>query len=49
MAGGWKRKKWVFGMLGVNKRGRGHAKPVLRLVKRRRRRDLVLTVLKWDL
>ncbi|KAI2647155.1 IQ domain-containing protein H [Labeo rohita] len=41
MAGGWKRKKWVFGMLGVNWRGRRHAKPVLRLVERRRRRDLV--------
>lgn len=41
MAGGWKRKKWVFGMLGVNRRGRRHAKPVLRLVERRRRRDLV--------
>ncbi|XP_035980583.1 uncharacterized protein LOC118556654 [Fundulus heteroclitus] len=41
MAGGWKRKKWVFGMLGVNRRGKRHAKPVLRLVERRRRRDLV--------
>ena len=41
MAGGWKRKKWVFGMLGVNRRGRRHEKPVLRLVENRRRRDLV--------
>lgn len=41
MAGRWKRKKWVFGMLGVNRRGRRHAKPVLHLVERRRGRDLV--------
>lgn len=40
-AGGWKRKKRVFGMLGVNKRGRRQAKPVLRLVERSRRRDPV--------
>lgn len=41
MAGRWKRKKWVFWMLSVNRRGRRHAKPVLHLVERRRGRDLV--------
>lgn len=40
VAGAWKRKKWVFGMLGVYKRGT-RTKPVLRLVERRTRRDLV--------
>ncbi|XP_057183219.1 uncharacterized protein LOC130549894 [Triplophysa rosa] len=41
IAGGWKRKKWVFGMLGVSHRGKTAGKPVLRLVERRGRRDLV--------
>ncbi|KAJ0032074.1 hypothetical protein NQD34_002155, partial [Periophthalmus magnuspinnatus] len=35
MAGGWKRKRWVFGMLGVRKNG--GRKPILRLVACRRR------------
>ncbi|KAK7906777.1 hypothetical protein WMY93_015389 [Mugilogobius chulae] len=39
MAGGWKRKKWVFGMLGV--RNNGGRRPILRLVERRSRRHLV--------
>lgn len=57
MAGGWKRRKWVFGMLGVQstqmqpgrrqpgQRPRGprrrSGKPVLRLVEKRGRRELV--------
>ncbi|KAM6997210.1 DNA mismatch repair protein Mlh1 [Tautogolabrus adspersus] len=40
MAGGWKRKKWVFGMLGVKHRGQKSV-PVLRLVERRTRQELV--------
>lgn len=40
MAGGWKRKKWVFGMLGVSHH-QGRRKPILRLVERRSRRHLV--------
>lgn len=40
MAGGWKRKKWVFGMLGV-RHHQGRRKPILRLVERRSRRHLV--------
>ncbi|XP_023809018.1 uncharacterized protein LOC111947104 [Oryzias latipes] len=39
MAGAWKRKMWVFGMLGVQ--GQRSGKPVLRLVKKRTRRELV--------
>ncbi|XP_055010091.1 uncharacterized protein LOC129409010 isoform X1 [Boleophthalmus pectinirostris] len=39
MAGGWKRKRWVFGMLGVQ--NNGERKPVLRLVERRSRKHLV--------
>ncbi|XP_066541276.1 uncharacterized protein [Hoplias malabaricus] len=39
----WRRKKWVFGMLGV-KREQRH--PVLRLVKRRSRHHLVPIVVK---
>ncbi|XP_032381931.1 uncharacterized protein LOC116695630 [Etheostoma spectabile] len=42
MVGGWKRKKWVFGMLGVkHHQGRTSRKPVLRLVERRSRGHLV--------
>ncbi len=41
MAGGWKRRKWVFGMLGVRCSGKRPGKPVLRLVERRTRRELV--------
>lgn len=41
MAGGWKRRKWVFGMLGVQRSGKRPGKPVLRLVERRTRRELV--------
>lgn len=40
MAGGWKRKKWVFGMLAVSHH-HGRRKPILRLVERRSRRHLV--------
>ena len=40
MAGGWKRKKWVFGMLAV-RHHQGGRKPILRLVERRSRRHLV--------
>lgn len=40
MAGGWKREKWVFGMIGVRYH-QGRQKPVLRLVERRSRRHLV--------
>ena len=38
MAGGWRRRKWVFGMLGVNGEAR---RPVLRLVEKRSRGHLV--------
>lgn len=41
MGGGWKRRKWVFGMLGVNYQQHKSAKPVLRLVERRTRRELI--------
>lgn len=42
MAGGWKRKKWVFGMLGVKHGQRqSSTKPILRLVERRTRGHLV--------
>ncbi|XP_034541282.1 uncharacterized protein LOC117814201 [Notolabrus celidotus] len=42
MAGGWKRKKWVFGMLGVSRHhGETSRRPILRLVEKRSRRDLV--------
>lgn len=41
MAGGMMRNTWVFGVLGVNKRGRGPAEPALCLAERKRR-DLVL-------
>lgn len=42
MAGGWKRKKWVFGMLGVRlNQQRTSGKPILRLMERRSRRQLV--------
>ncbi|CAJ1071410.1 hypothetical protein AMEX_G12341 [Xyrichtys novacula] len=41
MAGAWKRKKWVFGMLGVRRRRQSKEKPVLRLVERRSRATLV--------
>ncbi|XP_074542337.1 E3 SUMO-protein ligase KIAA1586-like [Halichoeres trimaculatus] len=44
MVGGWTRKKWVFGMLGVKHRGQ-KTKPVLRLVERRTRRELIPLVL----
>ncbi|XP_023813436.1 uncharacterized protein LOC111947773 [Oryzias latipes] len=39
LSGAWKRKKWVFGMLGV--RGQRSGKPVLRLVEKRSRTELV--------
>ncbi|KAL7868772.1 hypothetical protein SRHO_G00101560 [Serrasalmus rhombeus] len=35
MAGGWRRRKWVFGMLGVKVGDTNQRKPVLRLVERR--------------
>ena len=38
MAGGWRRRKWVFGMLGVNGEAR---RPVLRLVEKTSRGHLV--------
>ncbi|KAK7879808.1 hypothetical protein WMY93_033528, partial [Mugilogobius chulae] len=38
MAGGWRRKNWVFGMLGVKD---GHTRPILRLVEKRSRRHLI--------
>ncbi|XP_057217393.1 uncharacterized protein LOC130570906 [Triplophysa rosa] len=42
MAGGWKRKKWVFGMLGVrHQQQQISRKPILRLLERRSRRHLV--------
>lgn len=41
MGGTWRRRKWVFGMLGVQQQRSKRAKPVLRLVERRRRQDLV--------
>ncbi|KAI2645979.1 hypothetical protein H4Q32_025342 [Labeo rohita] len=41
MDGGWKRRKWVFGMLGVKYQRHKSAKPVLRLVERRTRRELI--------
>nr|XP_055045233.1 uncharacterized protein LOC129431390 [Misgurnus anguillicaudatus] len=42
MAGGWKRKKWVFGMLGVrHHQQKKSRKPILRLLERRSRNDLV--------
>ncbi|XP_041837970.1 uncharacterized protein LOC121637767 [Melanotaenia boesemani] len=41
MAGGWKRKKWVFGMLGVKHDDQRNHKPVLRVVEQRSRRHLV--------
>lgn len=44
MVGGWTRKKWVFGMLGVKHRGE-KTMPVLRLVERRTRRELIPLVL----
>ncbi|XP_032363963.1 uncharacterized protein LOC116677839, partial [Etheostoma spectabile] len=44
MAGEWKRKKWVFGMLGVKHRGQ-RTMPVLRLVARRTKRELVPLIL----
>lgn len=44
MAGGWKRKKWVFGMLGLKDRGQ-RTMPVLRLVARRTKRELVPLIL----
>nr|XP_020464576.1 uncharacterized protein LOC109965130 [Monopterus albus] len=40
MTGGWKRKQWVFGMLGVQ-HDQGRRKPILRLVEKRSRRHLV--------
>lgn len=40
MAGAWNRRKWVFEMLGVYKKKVG-TKPVLRLVDKRTRRELV--------
>ncbi|KAL1268596.1 hypothetical protein QQF64_033959 [Cirrhinus molitorella] len=39
MAGGWKRKKWVFEMFGV--RQQKSEKPILHLLHRRSRRHLV--------
>ncbi|XP_056448996.1 uncharacterized protein LOC130384701 [Gadus chalcogrammus] len=36
-AGGWKRKNWVFGMLGVKKSDGKSQRPILRLVDRRTR------------
>ena len=44
MVGGWTRKKWVFGILGVKHTGQ-KTKPVLRLVERRTRRELIPLVL----
>lgn len=41
MAGAWKRKKWVFGILGVQRSRQRRGKPVLRLVERRSRATLV--------
>ena len=41
MAGGWKRKKWVFGMLSMRNDGRKKGKPILRLVETRSRRHLL--------
>ncbi|KAG1954690.1 hypothetical protein F2P79_008865 [Pimephales promelas] len=42
MAGGWKRKKWVFGMLGVRHHQHHRSgKPILRLLERRSRSHLV--------
>ncbi|XP_076141025.1 uncharacterized protein LOC143123460 [Alosa pseudoharengus] len=38
ITGGWKRKKWVFGMLGVKHSRR---RPILRLVPKRTRQELV--------
>ena len=40
-AGGWKRQKWVFGMLGVKKSDGKSQRPILRLVDRRTRQELV--------
>nr|XP_055075303.1 uncharacterized protein LOC129454751 [Misgurnus anguillicaudatus] len=40
----WRRKKWVFGVLGVRDRCRH---PVLRLVKKRSRRHLIPIVVKY--
>ncbi|KAL2077518.1 hypothetical protein ACEWY4_027022 [Coilia grayii] len=40
MAGGWTRKNWVFGMLGVKRKGQ-RSRPVLRLVQRRAREELL--------
>ncbi|KAK7938627.1 hypothetical protein WMY93_001953, partial [Mugilogobius chulae] len=39
MTGGWRRRNWVFGLLGVNQNG--HTRPILRLVEKRSRRHLV--------
>ncbi|XP_054589002.1 uncharacterized protein [Nothobranchius furzeri] len=39
MAGGWKRRKWVFGMLGIKNQRK--TRPILRLVEKRSRRHLV--------
>ncbi|KAK7938559.1 hypothetical protein WMY93_001885 [Mugilogobius chulae] len=39
MSGAWRRKKWVFGMLGINEGKSG--RPVLRLVEKRGRQELV--------
>lgn len=38
MGGTWRRRKWVFGMLGVQQQ---RSKPVLRLVEKRGRQDLI--------
>lgn len=43
MAGGWKRKKWVFGMIGVRYH-QGRRKSTLRLVEGRSRRHLVPSI-----
>ncbi|KAL6463645.1 hypothetical protein MHYP_G00280360 [Metynnis hypsauchen] len=41
MAGGWRRRKWVFGMLGVKVGDTNQRKPVLRLIERRSRGELM--------
>ncbi|KAG9273773.1 hypothetical protein AMEX_G10522 [Astyanax mexicanus] len=43
ISGTWKRKKWVFGMLGVKGNQR---RPILKLVKRRSRHHLIPLVVK---
>lgn len=40
MAGGWRRKKWVFGMLGVTQE---RTRPILRLVERTSQRHLSIS------